>query len=174
MDCWNYSINRILNDKGIDVDYDEESIFSEYYPEFSILPKIGKVLLKVFPNVLIIHENTELFINLKSQEEEEVANEYREELYNYMSKWWKFWCDEISLGLINELLSNNFYCIVPIKKDNGSHFVVLRKGEEKNWLIIDNKKWSYNVTDDELLDLMNIENWKYILFCGDFVKKQSE
>jgi hypothetical protein len=70
----------------VEVNYDEESIFSEYYPEFSILPKMGKILLKVFPNVLIIHENTELFINLQSQEEEEIANEYREELYNYMSK----------------------------------------------------------------------------------------
>lgn len=173
MDCWNYSINRILNDKGSEVNYDEESIFSEYYPEFSILPKIGKVLLKVFPNVLIIHENTELFINLKSQEEEEVANEYREELYNYMSKWWKFWCNEISLDLIDELLSNNFYAIVPIKKDKGSHFVVLRKIDGKR-IIFDNKNWEYNVTDDELLELMNLENWKYILFCWDFVKKQED
>jgi hypothetical protein len=47
---------------------------------------MGKILLKVFPNVLIVHENTELFINLNSQEEEEIANEYREELYDYMSK----------------------------------------------------------------------------------------
>jgi hypothetical protein len=36
--------------------------------------------------VLIIHENTELFINLQTEEDEEIANEYREELYSYMSK----------------------------------------------------------------------------------------
>ena len=61
-------------------------IYMTEHPEFSILPKMGKILLKVFPNVLIIHENTELFINLQSQEEEEIANEYREELYNSMRK----------------------------------------------------------------------------------------
>jgi hypothetical protein len=36
--------------------------------------------------VLIIHENSELFINLQTEEEEEIANEYREELYSFMSK----------------------------------------------------------------------------------------
>ena len=54
MDCWNYSINRISNNSWKEINYDEESIFSEYYPEVSILPKIGKILLKKFPNVLII------------------------------------------------------------------------------------------------------------------------
>ena len=174
MDCWNYSINRISNNSWKEINYDEESIFSEFYPEVSILPKIGKILLKKFPNVLIIHENTELFIDLQTEEEEDIANEYREELYSYMSKWWKFWCDTIWIDLLNELISNNLYCIIPINKENWwSHFVVLRK-EDDNRKIIDNKKWEYNVTDDELLKLIDIKNWKYVLFCWDYLNKPEE
>jgi hypothetical protein len=91
-----------------------------------------------------------------------------------MSKWWKFWCDTIWIDLLNELISNNFYCIIPINKENWwSHFIVLRK-ENDNRKIIDNKKWEYNITDDELLKLINIKNWKYALFCWDYINKLEE
>jgi ABC-type bacteriocin/lantibiotic exporter with double-glycine peptidase domain len=175
MDCWNFSINRILNDKWKSIEYDEEKIFSEFYPEVSLLPKIWKILLKVFPNVLIIHENNELFINIENEEEEELLNEYREELYNYMSKWWKFWCNQITIELLNEIISNNFYCIIPIKKGEiGSHFVVLRKDNKNNRKIIDNKKWEFKVNNEELEDLINIINGKYALFCWDYIKQPNE
>lgn len=170
MDCWNYSINWILNNKWIQLDYDEESIMSEYYPEVSILPKIWKVLLKVFPNVIIIHEHAELFINLKTIEEEEIVNEYREELYDYMSKGWKFWCDDITINLLNELIKKNFYCIIALKKENWSHLIVLTKENDKR-KIIDNKKWEYNIEDNKLEELINLENWKYVLFCWNYIKE---
>ena len=174
MNCWNFSLERILKNKWYDINYDQEYILSEYYPDVSLLPKIWKILLKSFPNVLILHENTELFINIETEDETDIANEYREELYDFISKWWKFWCNTINTELINELLSNKFYCIIPINKENAwTHFVILTK-ENDAWKIFDNSKWEYTVSEEELNNLMNIKNWKYILFCWDYIDIQQD
>ena len=165
MDCWNYSLKRILESSWKIFDYDEEKIFSINYPEVSLLPKIGKILLKEFNNVAIIHEEPELFKNIESQEEEEIADEYREELYNFISKGWKFWCNKIDIDFLTPILSEEIYCIIPIKKwEKDSHFVVLRKWE--NWIIDDNKLWEYEVNDEELADLIDLYNGKYVLLCS--------
>ena len=67
MDCGNFCISWILsniNQKYEDLDF----IFSEKFPEVSLLPKIWISLLKHFLDIEIIHENEKIFINLNKEE----------------------------------------------------------------------------------------------------------
>ena len=58
------------------------------------------------------------------------------------------------------------YCIIPIKKGEWSHFVILNSIDENQVNLVDNKKWEFSVSIPEFEDLMNLENWKYVLFAN--------
>lgn len=161
MDCGNFCISWILskiNHKFEQSDF----IFSEVFPWVSLLPKIWISLLKHFQDIKIIHEDQDIFINLKN-EEFQLVDEYRYRLNEFQKLWWKYFNHEINKEFLKENLKDN-YCIIPIKKGEWSHFVILNSIEENQVNLVDNKKWEFNVSIAEFEDLMDLENWKYVLF----------
>lgn len=163
MDCWNFSINYLLQIKGIP--YKESNfIFSEVFEWVSLLSKIGIVLLDYYKEVSIIHEHEEIFINL-TEDEIPLRDEYVKWLDNFQKKWWKYSNREISLDFLEENLKDN-YCIIPIKKWEWSHLVILKEVKNDDVILIDNKKWEYSISKDEFNDLISLYNWKYVLFVN--------
>ena len=161
MDCGNFCISWILskiNHKFEQSDF----IFSEVFPWVSLLPKIWISLLKHFQDIKIIHEDQDIFINLKN-EEFQLVDEYRYRLDEFQKSWWKYFNQEINIEILKENLKYN-YCIIPIKKGEWSHFVILDSIEENQVNLVDNKKWEFSVFITEFEDLIDLENWKYVLF----------
>ena len=161
MDCGNFCISWILskiNHKFEQSDF----IFSEVFPWVSLLPKIWILLLKYFPNIQIIHENQDIFINLKD-DEIPILEEYNHWLDEFQKSWWKYSNHEINIEYLKENLKDN-YCIIPIRKREWSHFVILDSIEENQVNLVDNKKWEFSVFITEFEDLIDLENWKYVLF----------
>ena len=109
MDCWNFSINYLLQIK--DIPYQESNfIFSEVFEWVSLLSKIGIVLLDYYKEVNIIHEHEEIFINL-AEDEIPLRDEYIKWLDDFQKKWWKYSNREINLDFLEENLKDN-YCII--------------------------------------------------------------
>ena len=163
MDCGNYCTSWILSE--IDQEFEQSDfIFSEIFPKGSILPKIWIILLKNFSDVKIIHENQDIFINIKD-EEIPILEEYVHRLNEFQKLWWKYSNHEINIEFLKENLKDN-YCIIPIKKGEWSHFVVLNSIDENEVNLVDNKKWEFSVSIPEFEDLINLENWKYTLFAS--------
>ena len=163
MDCGNYCISRILSD--INQKFEQSDfIFSEIFPKGSLLPKIWITLLKYFSNIEIIHEYQDIFINLKS-EEVPLLEEYSHWLDEFQKLWWKYSNHEINIEYLKEKLKEN-YCIIPIKKGEWSHFVILHSISENKVNLVDNKKWEFTVPILEFEDLIDLENWKYTLFAS--------
>ena len=161
MDCGNYCILRILSE--IDQKFEQSDfIFSEIFPKGSLLPKIWILLLKYFPNIQIIHENQDIFINLKD-DEISLLEEYIHWLDEFQKAWWKYYNHEINIEYLKENLKDN-YCIIPIKKGEWSHFVILDSINENGVDLLDNKKWEFSVTTLEFENLIDLENGKYVLF----------
>lgn len=160
MDCGNFCISRLL--LRIDQEFSgSDSIFSEAFPWVWLLPKIWIFLLKYYPNIEIIHENQDVFINLKD-EELPLLEEYVHWLKEFQNLWWKYSNNEINTGFLKENLKEN-YCIIPIKKGEWSHFVILDSIDENKVNLVDNKKWEFSITLNEFEDLIDLENWKYTL-----------
>lgn len=163
MDCGNYCISRILSE--INQEFKQSDfIFSEIFPKGSILPKIWITLLKYFKNIEIIHENQDIFINVKN-EELPILDEYKYRLNEFQNLWWKYSNNEITILYLKENLKDN-YCIIPIKKGEWSHFVILHSIDENEVNLVDNKKWEFSVSIPEFEDLIDLENWKYTLFTS--------
>ena len=163
MDCWNFSINYILKNNNI-LYQESDFIFSKVFEWVTLLPKIGIVLLKYFHEVIIVHAHKEIFINLK-EDEIPLLQEYSKYLEEFEKLWWIYSNDEINLEYIKNQLKK-YDCIIPIKKWEWSHLVVLKKIDNISVTMIDNKKWEYNVKLDEFLDLIDLVNWKYLLLIG--------
>ena len=162
MDCGNFCISWLL--KQNNKDYNGcDFIFSEAFPGVSLLPKIWILLLESWYNVEILHENKDIFVNI-NEDEKPLLNEYKYWLNEFQNKWWMYRNNDITIEFIKEKL-NNHYCIIPIKKWEGSHFVILSKIDNDTVTLIDNKKWEYIVSRNEFEDLINLYNWKYILFA---------
>lgn len=162
MDCWNFTINFLLKNKGI-ISKRSYSIFSEIFPNVSLLPKIWITLLKYFDNVEIIHEQKDIFINLK-KDEIPLFEEYRIWLDKFQKKWWIYSNLNITLDYLGNKL-NNYYCIIPIKKWEWSHFVILNSIHDKAVNLVDNKKWNFTVSLKEFSELIELWNGKYALFA---------
>lgn len=161
MDCWNFCISWILSQSN--QKYEESDfIFSEVFPGVTLLSKIWILLLDFFPNVEIIHKNKDIFINLK-EDELPLLNEYKHRLKEFQNKWWIYSNSPISLEFLEEKL-NDYYCIIPIKKWEWSHLVILREMDNDKVILTDNKKWDFSITKEEFKDLINLYNWKYVLF----------
>jgi len=161
MDCGNYCISRILSNINQKF-YSSDFIFSEIFPWVSLLPKIWILLLKYSLNIEIIHENAEVFVNL-NKEELPLLEEYKYWLNEFEKLWWRYLNNEINIEYLKEKLKDN-YCIISIKKGEWSHFVILVSIGEDNVTLVDNKKWEFSISIDELKNLINLENWKYVLF----------
>lgn len=162
MDCGNFCISWILsklNHKFEQSDF----IFSEVFPGVTLLPKIWILISKYFQKVEIIHENQDIFINLKD-EELPLVDEYRHRLNEFQKLWWKYFNHGINIEFLKENLKEN-YCIIPIKKVEWSHFVILDSIVENQVHLVDNKKWEFTISIIEFKDLINLENWKYVLFA---------
>ena len=163
MDCGNYCISRILS--KINYNFERSDfIFSEVFPWVSLLPKIWILLFEHSPNVGIIHEKQDIFINLKD-EELPLLEEYKHRLNEFQKLWWKYSNHEINIKYLKGNLKDN-YCIIPITKGEWSHFVILNSIDENQVNLVDNKKWEFSVSIPEFEDLMNLENWKYVLFAN--------
>ena len=163
MDCGNYCISWILS--GINQKFEQSNfIFSEVFPWVWLLPKIWIFLLKYFSNVEITHENPSIFINIKN-EELPLLEEYTHWLNEFQKLWWKYSNHEIDIEYLKEKLKNN-YCIIPIKKGEWSHFVILGSISENEVILVNNKKWEFSVSMTEFENLIDLENWKYTLFTG--------
>ena len=161
MDCGNFCISRILS--KINHNFEQSDfIFSEVFPWVWLLPKIWITLLRYFPDVEIIHESKDIFVNLKNYEIP-LLDEYKYRLNEFQKVWWKYSNNEINIEYIEENLKHN-YCIIPIKKGEWSHFVILHSIDENVVNLIDNKKWEFSVPIHEFEDLIDLQNWKYILF----------
>lgn len=161
MDCGNYCISRILSE--INQNFDQSDfIFSEIFPKGSLLPKIWIFLLKHFTNIEIIHEYQDIFINIKD-EELPILDEYKYRLNEFQKLWWKYSNHEINIPYLKENLKDN-YCIIPIKKGEWSHFVILKSIDEDEVNLVDNKKWEFSISILEFENLIDLENWKYTLF----------
>lgn len=161
MDCGNFCISWILS--KINHDFEQSDfIFSEVFPGVSLLPKIWILISKYFQKVEIIHENQDVFINLKD-EEVPLLKEYKHRLNEFQKSWWKYSNQEINIKILKENLKYN-YCIIPIKKGEWSHFVILDSIDENQVNLVDNKKWEFTVSTAEFEDLIELENWKYVLF----------
>ena len=161
MDCGNFCISWILsniNQKYEDLDF----IFSENFPEVSLLPKIWISLLKHFLDIEIIHENEEVFINL-NKEEIPLLGEYKYRLNEFQKLWWNYFNHKINIEYLKNNLRDN-YCIIPIKKGEWSHFVILDSINEDSVNLVDNKKWNFSVAIGEFEDMIDLYNWKYLLF----------
>ena len=111
-----------------------------------------------------MHEYDDIFINL-NEDEVPLLNEYKHRLNEFEKKWGKFSNADISLEYLKEKLLNH-YCIIPIKKWEWSHLVVLRKIEGNDVFLVDNKKWKFSLSKNEFEDLIDLYNWKYVLFVG--------
>ena len=163
MDCGNYCISWIL--LKINQNFGQSDfIFSEFFLWVTLLPKIWIILLKYFSNVEIIHENPDIFINLKD-EEVPLLQEYLHWLEEFQKTWWKYSNHEINISYLKENLKEN-YCIIPVKKGEWSHFVILYSISENEVNLVDNKKWEFSISIPEFEDLINLENWKYVLFAS--------
>lgn len=163
MDCGNYCISWILSE--INQEFKQSDfIFSEIFPKGSLLPKIWIILLKYSSNIEIIHEHQDVFINIKD-EERPILQEYSHWLDEFQKSWWKYTNHEINISYLKENLKNN-YCIIPIKKGEWSHFVILHSISENEINLVDNKKWEFSVSIPEFEDLIDLENWKYVLFAS--------
>ncbi len=162
MDCGNYCILRILSEINHKF-YQSDFIFSEIFPKGSLLPKIWIFLLKYLPNIEIIHEYQDIFINIKD-EELPILEEYVHWLDEFQKSWWKYSNHEINILYLKENLKDN-YCIIPIKKGEWSHFVILKSIDKDEVNLVDNKKWEFSVFIPEFEDLIDLENWKYTLFA---------
>jgi len=162
MDCGSFCISWILS--KINHDFKQSDfIFSEIFPWVSLLPKIWILLLDCFSNVEIVHVNQEIFINLKN-EELLLLEEYAHWLDEFQKSWWKYSNREINIEYLKERLKDN-YCIIPTKKGEWSHFVILYSIDENEVNLVDNKKWEFSVTVEEFENLIDLENWKYVLFA---------
>ena len=162
MDCGNFCISRILAQRNHDYE-ESDFIFSETLPGATLLSKIWFFLLNFFDNVEIVHENGDIFVNL-NKDEIPLLNEYKYRLKQFQNKWGIFSSTGIYIGYLKEKLKE-YYCIIPIKKREWSHLVILRKFEYDDVCLVDNKKWEYTVTKEKFEDLINLHNWKYVLFC---------
>ncbi len=160
MDCGNYCISWILSNNDLKFE-ESDFIFSEVFPWVTLLPKIWITLLKYFPNIEIIHEHKDIFINIKD-EELPILQEYKHRLDEFQKVWWKYSNAKITTQYLKENLKDN-YCITPIKKGEWSHFVILQSITENEVNLVDNKKWEFSVTVDEFENLIDLENWKYVL-----------
>ena len=161
MDCGNFCISRLLSKKN--QEYSSwDFIFSEVFQWVSLLPKIWILLLKYYPDIEIIHENPDIFINLKD-DEIPLLEEYVHWLDEFKKEWWKYSNNQISMSFLKEKLKDN-YCIIPIKKGEWSHFVILDSIDENGVNLVDNKKWEFSVTISEFENLIDLENGKYTLF----------
>lgn len=169
MDCWNYSIKYLLESKNIPYE-ESEYIFSEVFEWVSLLSKIWIILLKYYKEVIIIHENKEIFVNLK-EDEIPLKEEYIKWLNVFKKDWWVYLNKKINLDLLKEYL-NNYECVIPIKKWEWSHLVVLKEIWDAAVSLIDNKKWEYCLSIEEFEELLDLYNWKYVLFCNE--GKESE
>ena len=163
MDCGNYCISRILSEANQKFEQ-SDFIFSEVFSWVTLLPKIWIILLKYFLGVEIIHENNDIFINLKD-DELPLLEEYKHRLNEFQKLWWEYSNSQITILYLKENLKEN-YCIIPIKKGEWSHFVILSSIDENEVNLVDNKKWEFSVTVDEFENLINLENWKYVLFAS--------
>ena len=162
MDCGNFCISWILS--KINYNFEQSDfIFSKVFPGVTLLPKIWILISKYFQKVEIIHEKQDVFINLKN-EELPLLEEYKYRLNEFQKLWWKYFNNEINIKYLKENLKNN-YCIIPIKKVEWSHFVILDSIDENQVNLVDNKKWEFCVSIIEFEDLINLENWKYVLFA---------
>ena len=163
MDCWNFCISRILSQHNHN--YEESNfIFSETFPGVSLLSKIWILLLDFFDNVEIVHGCDDIFINL-DENELSLLNEYKHRLDEFENKWGIYSNTGITFEYLNGKLDNH-YCIIPIKKWEWSHLVVLREIRGNNVFLVDNKKWEFSISNNEFEDLIDLYNWKYVLFVG--------
>ena len=161
MDCGNSCISRLLS--KLHQKYSgSDFIFSEVFSWVTLLPKIWILLLKYCPNIKIIHENEDIFINLKD-DELPLLEEYKHLLKEFQKAWWEYSNHEINIEYLEENLKDN-YCIIPIKNGEWSHFVILDSIDENGVNLVDNKKWEFSVTVDEFENLIDLENGKYVLF----------
>ena len=162
MDCWTFCTSWIL--KKVNQNYENSDfIFSEVFPWGSLLPKIWIVLLESFENVEIVHEHKEIFVNLQ-EDELPLMEEYETWLKEFEKKWWTYLNEDITISYLEDKL-DDYLCMIPIKKWEWSHLVVLDSIDNDTVTLFDNKKWEYEVTVEEFEDLMNLYNWKYVLFC---------
>lgn len=161
MDCGNFCISRLLSKNNQEF-LGSDFIFSEVFPWVSLLPKIWILLLKYYPNVEIVHESTDIFVNIK-YEEFPLLQEYIHWLGEFQKAWWEYCNHEIDTVYLKENLKDN-YCIIPVKKGEWSHFVILNSIDENEVNLVDNKKWEFSVTISEFENLIDLENWKYTLF----------
>ena len=161
MDCGNYCISWILS--KINQTFEQSDfIFSEVFPWVTLLPKIWIILLKYSPNIEVIHEIEDIFINLKD-EELPLLEEYKHWLKEFQKVWWEYSNSQITIPSLKENLKEN-YCIIPVKKGEWSHFVILHSIDENKVNLVDNKKWEFSVSISEFEDLLDLENGKYVLF----------
>ena len=162
MDCWNFCISHLLSNENIEYK-ESDFIFSEIFSWVSLLPKIWITLLEYSNDIEIIHENEDIFINLQD-DEIPLLNEYKNRLNKFIENWWKYINTTININLLKEKL-NNYSCIIPIKKGEWSHLVILSKINKDIVTLIDNKKWEYPVSIEEFENLIELHNWKYVLNC---------
>ena len=163
MDCGNFCISWILsklNHKFEQSDF----IFSKVFPGVTLLPKIWILISKYFQKVEIIHEKQDVFINLKN-EELPLLEEYKYRLNEFQKLWWKYFNHEINIKYLKENLKEK-YCIIPIKKGEWSHFVILHSISENEVNLVDNKKWEFSISILGFESLIDLENWKYVLFAS--------
>ena len=161
MDCGNFCTYRLLS--KFNQEYSgSDFIFSGVFPWVSLLPKIWILLLKYSPDIKIVHENEDIFINLKD-DEFLLLEEYKRWLKEFQKIWWKYSNSQITISYLKENLKDN-YCIISVKKGKWSHFVILNSIDENEVNLVDNKKWEFSVTADEFENLIDLENWKYTLF----------
>lgn len=161
MDCWNFCTSWILSQHNFNYE-ESDFIFSETFPGGSLLSKIWFLLLDFFDNVEIVHENEDIFVNL-NEDELPLLNEYKHRLDEFENKWGLYSNADITLEYLKKKLENN-YCIIPIKKWEWSHLVVLREIEGNDVFLVDNKKWEFTISNNEFEDLIDLYNWKYVLF----------
>lgn len=161
MDCGTFCTSWILSQHNYRYE-ESDFIFSENFPGVTLLSKIWILLLDFFDNVEIVHECEDIFVNL-NENELPLLNEYKHRLDEFENKWGIYSNADITLESLKEKLENH-YCIIPIKKWEWSHLVILRKIEGNNAFLVDNKKWEFSVSKDEFEDLIDLYNWKYALF----------
>ena len=160
MDCGNFCISWILS--KINHDFERSDfVFSEVFPWVSLLPKIWILLFEHSSNVEIIHEKQDIFIDLKN-DELPLLEEYKYRLNEFQKLWWKYYNHEIDTEFLKENLKDNF-CIIPVKKGDGSHFMILDLIDENQVNLVDNKKWEFSISIPEFENVMDLENWKYVL-----------
>ena len=162
MDCWSFCISCILKENHQEYN-SSDFIFSTIFPSVSLVPKIWILLIEFWYDVEIIHESEDIFINL-NEDEIPLLEEYKTQLNEFKNKWWKYFNDDITIELLEEKLKN-YFCIIPIKKWEWSHLVIVKGIDEDGIRLIDNKKWEFIVNKKEFEDLINLNNWKYVLFC---------